>query len=40
MTSRRNERQGLNPKTKEKLTIPAMDVPRFKASKSLKDKVR
>lgn len=33
----RAERQGLNPKTKEPLTIPASRVPKFKPGKSLKD---
>ncbi|RRD90937.1 HU family DNA-binding protein [Conchiformibius steedae] len=33
----RAERQGLNPKTKEPLTIPAARVPKFKPGKALKD---
>lgn len=33
----RAERQGLNPKTKEPITIPAAKVPKFKAGKALKD---
>ena len=33
----RAERQGLNPKTKEPLTIPAARVPKFTAGKALKD---
>ncbi|ULJ59414.1 HU family DNA-binding protein [Wielerella bovis] len=33
----RKERQGLNPKTKEPLTIPAARVPKFTAGKALKD---
>ena len=32
----RAAREGLNPRTKEKLTIPAVKVPAFKAGKSLK----
>jgi len=35
----RAERQGVNPTTKEKITIPATKVPAFKAGKSLKDAV-
>jgi len=38
--SHRSARAGVNPKTGEKLQIPAMDVPKFKAGKSLKDAVR
>ena len=33
------ERTGRNPKTGEKLTIPAKKVPRFKAGKGLKEAV-
>lgn len=33
----RAERQGLNPKTKEAITIPAARVPKFKPGKTLKD---
>lgn len=33
----RAERQGLNPKTKEPITIPAARVPKFKPGKNLKD---
>ncbi len=33
----RAERQGLNPKTKEPITIPAARVPKFKPGKALKD---
>lgn len=36
----RSAREGINPQTKEKITIPATKVPGFKASKSLKDAVR
>jgi len=38
--SHRAARQGVNPRTGEKLQIPAMKVPKFKAGKSLKDAVR
>lgn len=33
----RKERQGLNPKTKEAITIPAARVPKFTPGKALKD---
>ena len=33
----RAERQALNPRTKEPITIPATKVPAFKAGKGLKD---
>lgn len=36
----RAERVGRNPSTKEAMTIPATEVPHFKAGKSLKDKVK
>lgn len=38
--SHRKARAGVNPKTGAKLQIPAMDVPKFKAGKSLKEAVR
>ena len=38
--SHRAARAGVNPKTGEKLQIPAMDVPKFKAGKHLKEAVR
>ncbi|MBI2463159.1 MAG: HU family DNA-binding protein [Candidatus Spechtbacteria bacterium] len=38
--SHRAARQGVNPKTGEKLQIPAMKVPKFKAGKSLKEATR
>jgi len=38
--SHRAARQGVNPRTGEKLQIPAMKVPKFKAGKALKDAVR
>jgi len=34
--TQRAERQGINPSTKAKITIPAQLSPKFKASKSLK----
>lgn len=36
----RAERVGINPATKEKITVPASKVPGFKASKALKDAVK
>ena len=39
-SSARAARQGVNPKTGAKLQIPAMNVPKFKAGKALKDAVR
>ncbi len=38
--NKRAARQGVNPKTGEKIQIPAMTVPKFKAGKALKDAVR
>ncbi len=38
-TSKRKARTGVNPKTRQKITIPATIVPRFKAGKALKDGV-
>ncbi|MEG2001291.1 MAG: HU family DNA-binding protein, partial [Evtepia sp.] len=35
----RAERMGRNPKTNESIPIPAMKVPSFKASQSLKDAI-
>ncbi len=37
--SERAARQGLNPKTKAAITIPAATVPKFTAGKALKDAV-
>lgn len=37
--SQRAERAGINPKTKEKITIPASKSVKFKAGKALKDAV-
>jgi len=39
-TGARAARQGVNPRTGEKLQIPAMNVAKFKAGKALKDAVR
>ncbi|HHO56200.1 MAG TPA: HU family DNA-binding protein [Trueperaceae bacterium] len=36
----RNERQAVNPSTKEKITVPATSYPAFKSGKALKDKVK
>ncbi len=36
----RKERQGINPQTKEKITIPARRVPVFKAGKKLREAVK
>jgi DNA-binding protein HU-beta len=36
----RKERPGFNPKTREKITILAAKVPKFKAGKALKDLVK
>lgn len=38
-TKVRNERQGVNPVTKQPITIAASTVPAFKAGKALKDAV-
>lgn len=38
-TKTRNERKGINPITKEEITIAAATVPSFKAGKALKDAV-
>lgn len=38
--SNRAARDGVNPRTGEKLKIPAMRVPKFKAGKALKEAVR
>lgn len=36
----RKQRQGRNPQTGERITIPAMKVPSFRAGKGLKERVR
>lgn len=38
--SRRPTRVGINPATKEKITLPAVNVPRFKPGKRLREEVR
>ena len=38
--SKRAAREGINPQTKAKIQIPAMNVPKFTAGKTLKDSVR
>ena len=38
--SSRAAREGINPQTKEKIQIPAMNVPKFTAGKSLKEAVK
>lgn len=38
--SKRPKRIGINPATKERITLPAVSIPRFKAGKHLRDKVR
>ncbi|MCK4762032.1 MAG: HU family DNA-binding protein [Candidatus Aminicenantes bacterium] len=38
-TVKRKERQGINPKTKESITIPEKNYPVFKAGKTLRERV-
>ena len=38
--SRRPTRTGINPATKQRITLPAINVPRFKPGKRLRDEVR
>ncbi len=38
--SRRPARKGINPSTKERIDLPEVNVPRFKAGKSLREVVR
>ncbi len=38
--SRRPARKGINPSTKERINIPAISVPKFKAGKNLRETVR
>lgn len=40
VVSARKARQGVNPKTGAKISIPAMKVPKFRAGKALKEAVR
>lgn len=36
----RNSREGINPQTKQRITIPAVNTPKFTAGKRLKEAVR
>ncbi len=38
--SKRAERAGINPQTKEKIQIPAMSIPKFTAGKALKEAIK
>lgn len=38
--NRRPARNGINPSTKEKIRIPAINVPKFKAGKNLREVVK
>jgi nucleoid DNA-binding protein len=38
--SKRAAREGINPQTKEKITIPAMTLPKFTAGKALKEAIK
>lgn len=38
--SRRPARKGINPSTKERINLPEVNVPRFKAGKNLREVVR
>lgn len=38
--SRRPARKGINPATKQRIDLPAVNVPRFKAGKNLREIVR
>ncbi len=40
VTSHRAARSGINPSTKQKIKIPAVNVPKFKAGKQLRDFVK
>ncbi len=39
-TSNRPARKGINPATKQRIDLPAINVPRFKAGKNLRDVVK
>ena len=39
-TSKRPARVGINPATKERINLPAVNVPRFKPGKHLKEQIR
>jgi nucleoid DNA-binding protein len=38
--SKRAERTGINPQTKAKIQIPAMNIPKFTAGKALKEAIK
>jgi len=38
--SKRPARVGINPATKERITLPAVNIPRFKPGKNFKEKIR
>jgi DNA-binding protein HU-beta len=38
--SKRAAREGINPQTKQKITIPAMSLPKFTAGKAFKEAVK
>jgi len=38
--SKRPSRVGINPATKERITLPAVKIPRFKPGKQLKENIR
>lgn len=38
--SKRPERMGINPATKERIKLPAVNIPRFKPGKRLKETIR
>ena len=38
--SKRPERMGINPATKERIKLPAVSIPRFKPGKRLKETIR
>ena len=38
--SRRPQRVGINPATKQRITLPAVNIPRFKPGKALKENIR
>lgn len=40
MVARRSARKGINPSTKERIDLPEIHVPKFKAGKNFKEMVR
>ncbi|RLE06773.1 DNA-binding protein [Candidatus Aerophobetes bacterium] len=40
LVQRRKTRQGVNPQTGEKISIPAKDVPKFKPGKALREAIK